>query len=455
MRVLMFGWEFPPVVSGGLGTACYGITKALTGLGNPVLFVMPRIELSRPFPLLTMISASDVLADTSERKVRVSQDSLLPPSLISPIILRPYLQLRTSGEGRPGPSDWPAESYLAAGEGYGIDLFAEVLRYGEAGGLIAVRENFDVIHGHDWMTVPACLAARQESGKPFILHIHSLEFDRSGERINERIYDLERFGMEAANRIIAVSNYTKAMIVRRYGIDPGKIFVVHNALNHREAGEAYRTRKDGDDKVVLFMGRITFQKGPDYFIAAAARVLKEMPEVTFIMAGSGDMMPPMVERVAELKIGRRFRFTGFLQGSQVEEALAKADLYVMPSVSEPFGLAPLEAMMYDVPVIISRQSGVSEVLKHALKVDFWDVDELANKMIAVLKYPPLVGELVEGAREELKKLRWEKAALQILEVYNSDPKSEMISRRRGRGDAGVLFIRRGADDDDNEDSALI
>ncbi|MCX5826748.1 MAG: glycosyltransferase family 4 protein [Deltaproteobacteria bacterium] len=418
MRVLMFGWEFPPVVSGGLGTACYGITKALTGLGNPVLFVMPRIELSRPFPLLTLISASDILNAASEREKPFPEDSLLPPSLLSaPIVLRPYLNARQSGGEHQGPRDWPADSYLAAGEGYGVDLFTEVRRYGEAGGLIAARETFDVIHGHDWMTVPACLAARQASGKPFILQIHSLEYDRSGEEINERIFELERFGMEAADQIIAVSHYTKTMIVSRYGIAPEKIFVVYNALSHREAGEIYHTRRAGDDKVVLFMGRITFQKGPDYFIAAAARVLKEMPEVTFIMAGSGDMMPRMVELVAELKIGKRFHFTGFLQGSQVEEAFARADLYVMPSVSEPFGLAPLEAMMYDVPVIISRQSGVSEVLKHALKVDFWDVDEMANKMIAVLKYPPLAGELVERAREELKNLRWEKAVLKILEVY--------------------------------------
>ncbi|MCK9197092.1 MAG: glycosyltransferase family 4 protein [Syntrophales bacterium] len=426
MRVLMFGWEFPPVVSGGLGTACYEITKALTGLGDPVLFVMPRIELSRPFPLLTLISASDILNAASETKGPFAQDSLLPPSpnpsllppyLRGPIILRPYLKAGQSVGGHQGRRDWPADSYLAAGEGYGVDLFAEVRRYGEAGGLIAARETFDIIHGHDWMTVPACLAARQASGKPFILHIHSLEYDRSGEEINESIFELERFGLEAADKIIAVSHYTKKMIVSRYGIAPGKIFVVYNAMSQREAGKTYRTLRTGNDKVVLFMGRITFQKGPEYFIDAAARVLKEMPEVTFIMAGSGDMMPRMVERVAELKIGKRFHFTGFLQGRQVEEAFAGADLYVMPSVSEPFGLAPLEAMMYDVPVIISRQSGVSEVLKHALKVDFWDVDELANKMIAVLKYPPLTGELVERAREELKNLRWEKAALKILEVY--------------------------------------
>jgi glycogen(starch) synthase len=417
MRVLMFGWEFPPVVSGGLGTACFGITKALTGLGNHVLFVMPRIELSRPFPLLTMISASDILNAAGEKKGSLSQDSLLPPSFNHPLMLRPYQGTGQGGGEHPVPADWPVESYLAAGGGYGVDLFAEVRRYGEAGGLIAAEETFDIIHGHDWMTVPACVAARRASGKPFILHIHSLEYDRSGAAVNEEIFKLERLGMKTADKVIAVSEYTKTMITDRYGIAPEKVLVVYNALNRRKAGKAYRVLRDGDNKVVLFMGRITFQKGPNYFIDAAARVLKEMPEVTFVMAGSGDMMPRMVERVAELKIGKRFHFTGFLQGAQVEEAFARADLYVMPSVSEPFGLAPLEAMMYDVPVIISRQSGVSEVLTHALKVDFWDVDELADKMIAVLKYPPLAGELVERAREELKGLRWEKAALQIMEAY--------------------------------------
>ena len=262
MRVLMFGWEFPPVVSGGLGTACYGITKALTGLGNPVLFVMPRIELSRPFPLLTLISASDILNTPSERERPFPEDSFLPPSLLNPpLILRPYLNARQSEEEHHYPPDWPAESYLAAGEGYGVDLFAEVRRYGEAGGLIAAREAFDVIHGHDWMTVPACLAARQASGKPFILHIHSLEYDRSGEEINEGIFDLERLGMEGADKIIAVSHYTEKMIVSRYGIAPEKIIVVYNAMSHREAGETYHARQAGDDKVVLFMGRITFQKG--------------------------------------------------------------------------------------------------------------------------------------------------------------------------------------------------
>jgi glycogen synthase len=417
MRVLMFGWEFPPVISGGLGTACHGITKALTGLGTHVLFVMPRSELSRPFPRLTLISASDVLHAAGDKKWSLARDPLLPLSFQAPLLLRPYQGTGSEGGDHPVPPDWPVESYLAVGGGYGVDLLAEVRRYGEAGGLIAARETFDIIHGHDWMTVPAGVAARRVSGKPFILHIHSLEYDRSGAAINEEIFKLERLGMEMADKVIAVSAYTKTMITTRYGIAPEKVMVIYNALNHRKAGQAYRDLRDRNNKVVLFMGRITFQKGPGYFLEAAARVLKEMPEVTFVMAGSGDMMPRMVERVAELKMGKRFHFTGFLQGAQVEEAFARADLYVMPSVSEPFGLVPLEAMSYDVPVIISRQSGVSEVLKHALKVDFWDVDELADKMLAVLKYPPLGRELAERAREELQSLRWEKAALQIMEAY--------------------------------------
>jgi glycogen synthase len=312
------------------------------------------------------------------------------------------------------------ESYLAVSDAYGEDLMAEVGRYGLAAASIAAQRRFDIIHSHDWMTIPAGLAAKKKSGRPFVLHVHALEFDRSGEQVNQEIYDLERSGMEAADAAIAVSHYTKNMMVDGYGIPPGKITVVHNAVSRSE-GAGYRPRREAPpgeaEKTVLFLGRITFQKGPDYFVEAARKVLKEMPMVTFVMAGAGDMMPRIVERVAELGIGRRFRFTGFLRDTEVERIFARSDLYVMPSVSEPFGITPLEAMMYDVPVIISKQSGVAEILRHALTVDFWDVDELANKIIAVLKYPPLAGELVGKAREELKTILWEGAARRIAAVY--------------------------------------
>jgi glycosyltransferase involved in cell wall biosynthesis len=293
----------------------------------------------------------------------------------------------------------------------------EIARYGNVAGVLAGRESFDVIHGHDWMTVFAGLHAREISGKPFILHVHATEFDRSGENVNRDIFEIEGFGMKHADHVIAVSHYTKNIIVNRYGIEPEKVSVVHNAVTKEEGGPYGAITKRPGQKIVLFLGRITFQKGPDYFIEAAARVLKFLPDVTFVMAGTGDMMPRMVERVAELHIGKNFHFLGFISGEQIEQIYAMSDLYVMPSVSEPFGISPLEAMLRDVPVIISRQSGVVEILKNALTVDFWDVPDLANKMIAVLRYPALSREMTDLSRETLRTICWEHAAEKIMAVY--------------------------------------
>ena len=255
------------------------------------------------------------------------------------------------------------------------------------------------------------------SGRPFVFHVHALEFDRSGGEGNARIVAIERQGVVEADRVIAVSRFTRRMIVERYGIDPGKISVVHNAVSRSDAARVTGASKPFGGKIVLFLGRITHQKGPGFFVEAAAEVLRVLPDVTFVMAGSGDLMPQMIERVAELGLGGRFLFTGFLRGEEVERMYAASDLYVMPSVSEPFGIAPLEAMRADVPVIISRQSGVSEILHHALKVDFWDVDELAGKICAVLSYEALAREMVERSREELTAITWDRAARQIEDVY--------------------------------------
>ena len=414
VRILMFGWEFPPHVSGGLGTACEGMTRALAQMGHEIVFVLPGLERPETASHVCLVSSGTVELPSTAPTV---DQGLSIRTIDSP--LRPYLNDTQYQSLMNGRGAFPDNSYLATPGGYGETLLAEVIRYGQAGGEIAARETFDVIHGHDWMSVPAGLAARQRSGRPFVLHIHALEVDRSGEGVNQRIFHIERQGMEEADAVIAVSFYTRNTVIHRYGIDPGKVFVVHNAVRRSEGPAAYRPQKVAGEKIVLFLGRITFQKGPDYFIEAARLVLQEMPETTFVMAGSGDMMPRMVERVAELGLGSRFHFTGFLRGAEVEQMYAKSDLYVMPSVSEPFGISPLDAMLYDVPVIVSRQSGVAEVLHHALKVDFWDVKALADRMIAVLKYPPLAGELVENAREELKQIHWEKAAERIASVYGS------------------------------------
>jgi glycogen synthase len=413
MRILMFGWEFPPRMSGGLGTACYGMTAALAGLGHRITFVLPRDGEAAAAPFLDLVSASGIPVSDADRDD--GTEALLRHLTLRPLpfLLHPYLD---TGHYR--------TLYLSEGKRfpetanvYGPDLIAEVIRYGRAGGVLARTLSFDIVHAHDWMTIPASLLARRISGRPLVLHIHSLEYDRSGENVNGEICAIEQEGLEKADRIIAVSHRTKRMIAERYAILPEKISVVHNAVTRTEARQAYRTERPGERKMVLFLGRITFQKGPDYFVEAAAKVLNVLPDVTFVMAGAGDMMGRMIERVGELGIGDRFHFTGFLQGEEIERIFSLSDLYVMPSVSEPFGISPLEAMSYDVPVILSRQSGVSEILKHALKVDFWDVQEMAAKIIAVLKHPVLAGAMAEKAREELRKIRWEAAARRIAAVY--------------------------------------
>ncbi|MGO9137496.1 MAG: glycosyltransferase family 4 protein [Syntrophales bacterium] len=424
MRILMFGWEFPPHVSGGLGTACFGITKALVALGHKISFVVPKwpgeglpshVDLiSAPaIPVRVRdIGAMDIFAGLRVRLINSALRPYLNKSQYEH--QQRYSDLPLSGKGR---METEGSQVLGTSGHYGPNLIAEVMRYAGAAGVIAGDQSFDVIHAHDWMTVFAGLYAKEASGKPLVLHIHSLEFDRSGENVNQEIFYLERCGMVLCDHVIAVSNYTKNLIIKHYGIDPDKVSVVYNAVSRREAPQVYHWGKNPDKKVVLFLGRITFQKGPDYFVEAAARVLKEFPEVTFVMAGAGDMMPRMIERVAELHIGKNFHFTGFLQGREVERIFSMSDMYVMPSVSEPFGISSLEAMIYDVPVIISRQSGAAEILDHVLKVDFWDVDEIANKIIAILRYPSLVEEIVERSREQIRNVHWEKAAEKIVDIY--------------------------------------
>ena len=302
--------------------------------------------------------------------------------------------------------------------GYGPDLMSEVYRYACAAVAIARKARFDVIHVHDWMTYPAGILVRKLTGKPLVAHIHALEHDRSGDNMNRDVAGIERAGLEAADRVVAVSHYTKRLVMRQYGIPGDKIKVVHNAVSRSEADRVYAVpERCAHEKRVLFMGRVTFQKGPEYFVEAAKLVLGRIPDVRFVMAGSGDMLPNMVRRVAQLRIGSHFHFTGFLKDEEVDRMYAMSDLYVMPSVSEPFGIAPLEAMAYDVPVLISRQSGVAEVVRNAIKVDFWDIREMANKICAILSYPFLAAEEVRNCREELKTIRWENVADRLNAVY--------------------------------------
>jgi glycogen(starch) synthase len=421
IRVLMLGWEFPPFISGGLGTACYGMTKALDELGVNITFVLPRMvesEYTTHVKLLTPSSKSSSefykISKLRNVKFRAIQSALQPYT--TPDVyqkrLEEHLKLKRMIHGQVS-----AASQLVAGFDYSGDMYTEVQRYAANAVELAKQEQFDIIHAHDWMTYLAGIAVAEMSGKPLVVHVHSTDFDRSGEHVNQMIYDIEREGMERADKVIAVSHFTRSIIISRYGIRGEKVNVVYNGVERNCGWPLAKTGISKDEKIVLFLGRITMQKGPEYFLQAAKNVLEVMDNVKFVMAGSGDMMHRSIELAAELGIGQKVLFTGFLRGEDVQKIYRMADLYVMPSVSEPFGIAPLEALDNNVPVIISKQSGVSEVLRHALKVDFWDVNEIANKVVAVLKYPPLGLTLRSHGNFEVRRLRWKDTAEGCLGIY--------------------------------------
>jgi glycogen(starch) synthase len=295
-------------------------------------------------------------------------------------------------------------------------MYEEVRSYARKVREIASREAFDIVHAHDWMTYPAGIVAAHSASKPLVVHVYSTEFDRSGQHVNQRVYDIERAGMQRAVAILTVSNYTKNVVTKHYGVSSVKVHVAYNGVEHGDR-EQYENPLRREDQIVLFLGRVTMQKGPEYFLAAAKRVLEKMERVKFIMAGGGDMLHRSIELAAQPGIGHKVLFTRFLRGKDVDNAYRMADLYVMPSVSEPFGIAPLEALRQGVPVLISKQSGVAEVLAHALKVDFWDIDQMANKIIATLRYAPLRQTLRTNGQAEVCQLRWENTAATVLHIY--------------------------------------
>jgi glycogen synthase len=449
MRVFMLGWEFPPFISGGLGTACYGLTKAMSAAGHDVIFVLPK-PIAEPFSTHVRIvsgvtpgSTSTSAHQTTHTEHYIDNFENVSFRMVASQKLDPYgtpgdpviaVEETRRHQSRPveqtTTQTWtettvsqPVQSFIqtsSPGAHYQGDLFSEVQRYAELAAQVAKDETFDVVHAHDWMTYAAGMNVAASKGKPLVVHVHSTEFDRAGQNIDQRIYDIERRGMHAALKVIAVSHLTKNIIVHRYGVSADKVEVVYNAIDLNGAGngwddEKYSIKKD--EKIVLFLGRVTMQKGPEYFISAAKKVLEVIDNVKFIMAGSGDMIRRVIEMAAAMGIGHKVLFTGFIRGKDVDDVFKKADLYVMPSVSEPFGITPLEALSHDVPVIISKQSGVSEVLDNVLKVDFWDVNEMANKIVAVLKHAPLRQTLKEHGAYEVKKLSWADSAQACTKVY--------------------------------------
>ena len=426
----MFGWEFPPDIAGGLGTACYGMTRGLARNDVEVIFVMPRASGDEDERFVKVVNASDIEARYCDSTIAGADDIMrkisfihIDSNMVPYISPEEFATYRESYE-RTGKKFWEREGdswtqrYTFSGK-YGANLMEEVARYAVVAAEVArqLEGKFDVIHAHDWLTYFAGIAAKRVSGKPLVVHMHATSFDRSsGDNIDTRVYDIERAGMAAADRVIAVSNLTRNIIIEKYGIPAERVVTVHNAVRF-SSKETEIPERGVEDKIVTFLGRITYQKGPDYFVEAAAKVLKRVPNVRFVMAGSGDMMNHVIRRVARLGIADRFHFTGFLKGDDVDKMFQLSDVYIMPSVSEPFGISPLEAMRSNVPVIISKQSGVAEVLDYAVKVDYWDVDAMADAIYGFVKYPALAKMFSTKGLEEVTGLKWNNAAAKIKDVY--------------------------------------
>lgn len=426
MRVLMFGWEFPPHIAGGLGTACYGIVKGLAYNGVQTLFVMPSASGDEDQSAAKIINASDVPVESVGSTVDEFLDKVKFVRIGSNMI--PYVDPEEFHEMVESERRLQSENltkcigtkFRFSGR-YGSNLMEEVAHYAMVGGTIAMehKDEFDIIHAHDWLTYLAGIAAKELTGKPLVVHVHATSFDRGTEdQIDSRVYDIEKRGMMAADKVVAVSDLTRNIVINKYGIDPSKVVTVHNAVDF-SGRENLKVERGVRDKVVTFLGRITFQKGPEYFIEAAAKVLKRTDGVRFVMAGSGDMMNRCIRYVARLGISDRFHFTGFLRGAEVQKMFAMSDVYIMPSVSEPFGISPLEAMRSGVPAVIPNQSGAAEVLKYAFKVDFWDVDAMADDIYALLKYPALADFAAREGYDEVNRLKWNIATAKLKNIYES------------------------------------
>ena len=391
---------------------------------------MPRASGDEDERFVKVVNASDVEARYCDSKIEGADDIMRKISFIHidsnmvPYISPEEFETYREGYERTGKKFWEREGdswtqrYTFSGK-YGANLMEEVARYAVVAAEVArqLEGQFDVIHAHDWLTYFAGIAAKRVSGKPLVVHMHATSFDRSSsDNIDTRVYEIERAGMAAADRVIAVSNLTRNIVIEKYNIPAERVVTVHNAVRFAEK-ENEVPERGVDDKIITFLGRITFQKGPDYFVEAAAKVLKRVPNVRFVMAGSGDMMNHVIRRVARLGIADRFHFTGFLKGDDVHKMFQLSDVYIMPSVSEPFGISPLEAMRANVPSIISKQSGVAEVLDYAVKVDYWDVDAMADAIYGFVKYPALSKMFSEKGLEEVTGLKWNNAAAKIKTIY--------------------------------------
>mgnify|MGYP003445017424 FL=1 len=410
----MFGWEFPPHILGGLGTASYGLTKGMYDNGDmDITFVIPKPWGDEERSFARIVGANCVPVawrDVSYDYVQSRIGNVMDPQLYFDLRDHIYADFNYMGTNDLGCIEFSGR--------YPDNLLEEINNYSIMAGVIARTVDFDVIHSHDWLTYPAGIHAKQVTGKPLVIHVHATDFDRSRGNVNPTVFAIEKDGMNNADHIITVSNLTRQTVIEKYGINPDKVTTVHNAVE--PLSEEIRSIKmqKGKDKVVTFLGRITMQKGPEYFVEAASRVLAKTHNVRFVMAGSGDMMEKMIRLAADRDIADRFHFTGFLKGRQVYEMLAASDVYIMPSVSEPFGISPLEAMQMGVPSIISKQSGCAEILENVIKVDYWDINALADSIYAIIKYPALYNHLRDKGLAEIDTIQWKKAGAKVIDIYH-------------------------------------
>ena len=426
MNVLMFGWEFPPNISGGLGTACYGIVKGLSECDDiHIKFVVPKSHGNElQANNLQLISADQI---TVGRETKLGSNWSKVSFLHVESKLSPYLTPESYLEVIQKSQEKKEEIVSVMSKGiripfsgkYGPNLFDEINKYALVAQTIASETHFELIHAHDWLTFPAAIAAKKVSGKPLILHVHSTDFDRSGGAINSEIFNIEKQGFDQANKIIVVSNLIKNRLTEQYHIPSEKIITIYNGIDAKDYKPEEWKRRIRKEKIVTFLGRITIQKGPEYFVDVARMVVRRMKNVHFVMAGNGELRDRIVELSVKYGISDRFHFTGFLNKEDVAEMLRRSDLFIMPSVSEPFGIVPLEAMQANVPVIISLQSGVSEVIRNVVKTDFWDVHAMADAVHGILKHKKLSKVLITEGKQEVSKLSWEQPARQINQVYQN------------------------------------
>ncbi len=410
MKVLMFGWEFPPFFAGGVGMVCYELTKEMVKRGDiDLTYVMPSGPQNVKDSHVKILVANNMISD---EKVKVKTISSPLGAYMNEEQYQESLKKLIDAGGNTKSKTDNTKSL------YGKNLLQEVHRFAEKAAMIAKEEDFDVIHAHDWTTFPAAIRAKEETGKPFIAHVHITEFDKSGGAgAHSEIYNMEREGMHKADIVIAVSNFVKTNLIKNYGVPAEKIRVVHNGRNEMDPGINYKAEINDTHKIVLFAGRVTLQKGPEYFVETAAKIVPHFDKVKFVVAGTGDQLSQIINLAAERGISDHFIFHGFYTRDDAEKLFSMANVFVMPSVSEPFGIVPFEAMIKGTPSIISKQSGCSEVINHALKSDFWDTNQMANQIVNILRYPELEEELTIQGLKEIETFTWEKPVEKCMEVY--------------------------------------